>query len=97
MVMPQNPSTMNPFEPGTREMVDLYGLIFDGLIRFDDTLKPIPGLAESWTVDESGLVWTFKLKSDVTFHDGSKMTSQDVVSSLNILKSYYSDSQKDSI
>ena len=97
MVMPQNPSTLNPFEPGSREMSDLHGLIFDGLIRFDDTLKPIPGLAESWSVDETGLVWTFKLKSDVTFHDGTKMTSQDVISSLDILKKYSSDNKKESI
>jgi oligopeptide transport system substrate-binding protein len=44
--------------------------IFEGLVRFDLTdLSVKPGLAESWTVDPTGTVYTFKLRDDVSFHD----------------------------
>lgn len=37
-----------------------------------------PGLAESWSVDDSGLVWTFRLRPDVSFHDGEPLTAEAV-------------------
>jgi peptide/nickel transport system substrate-binding protein len=40
-------------------------------------LKPV--LAESWTPNSAGDVWTFKIRQGVTFHDGSPMTADDVV------------------
>jgi peptide/nickel transport system substrate-binding protein len=40
-------------------------------------------LAESWTTSNDRLVWTFKLRSGVRFHDGSLMTAQDAAASLN--------------
>ncbi len=39
----------------------------------------IPGLAESWDVSEDGTVWTFNLREDVLFHDGSGLDANDVV------------------
>jgi len=41
-----------------------------------------PKLAESWSSNDEGTVWTFKLREDVTFHDGTKMTSADVKASM---------------
>lgn len=38
-----------------------------------------PGLAESWEVSEDGTVWTFHLREGVTFHDGSALDANDVV------------------
>ncbi|RBY84120.1 ABC transporter substrate-binding protein [Blastococcus sp. TF02A-30] len=42
-----------------------------------------PSLAESWETSEDGLTWTFALRDDVTFHDGSEFDSADVVYSYN--------------
>jgi peptide/nickel transport system substrate-binding protein len=41
------------------------------------TLKPV--LAENWTPNPAGDVWTFRIRQGVTFHDGSPLTADDVV------------------
>jgi len=55
----------------------------EGLFAFDENYAPQPMLALSWDLDESGTVATFYLRRGVLFHDGSEMTSEDVVASLN--------------
>lgn len=42
-----------------------------------------PDLAESWTVSDDGLVWTFKIREGVTFHDGTPCTTEDIAWSFN--------------
>lgn len=56
--------------------------IFDGLVNQDEKQQIEPALATSWeTVDDT--TWEFTLREDVTFHDGSAFTAEDVVASLN--------------
>ncbi|PLW79208.1 ABC transporter substrate-binding protein [Cohaesibacter celericrescens] len=47
-----------------------------------ETGAPLPGLAESWTSSADAAVWTFKIRKDVPFHNGSTMTVADVVATL---------------
>ncbi len=61
------------------------GNIYDGLLRFDENLKPMPSLATEWTVSKDQLVYTFKLKRNVRWHDGKPFTSADVVYSVDVL------------
>src|SRR5262245_56108731 len=56
--------------------------IYEGLYSLDSNNRPIPMLAESHTVSKDGLVYTFKLRQGVKFHNGKEMTSEDVVASL---------------
>jgi peptide/nickel transport system substrate-binding protein len=42
-----------------------------------------PLLAESWSPNKDGSVWTFKIRKNVKFHDGTPMTAKDVVASIN--------------
>jgi peptide/nickel transport system substrate-binding protein len=53
--------------------------VYDGLTRYKDgTLEVEPSLAESWEVSEDGKTYTFKLRSGVTFHDGSPFNAEAV-------------------
>lgn len=61
----------------------LMELVYEPLLRVDDELEIIPALAESWEFSDDGLTLTFTLRQAVKFHDGSDMTSEDVVASLN--------------
>lgn len=57
--------------------------LYDGLYRWQDNPPVIePWLADSYTVSDDGLTWTFNLKKGVKFHDGSEVTAHDVVYSM---------------
>jgi peptide/nickel transport system substrate-binding protein len=57
---------------------------FDTLVQFADASSDVePGLAERWTVGRDGLVWTFRLRAGVTFHDGTPLTARHIVDSLD--------------
>ncbi|MHA7133371.1 ABC transporter substrate-binding protein [Oerskovia turbata] len=57
--------------------------VFEGLTSVDVDGAVIPTLAKDWEVSEDGLVYTFHLQPDVTFHDGSPLSAQDVVWSIS--------------
>lgn len=48
------------------------------LIRLDRDFKPVPDLAQSWTISDDGLTYTFNLREQVKWHDGKPFTSADV-------------------
>jgi peptide/nickel transport system substrate-binding protein len=76
--LPWDAITLNPIveQDGVSYLVNLW--IFDALIRLDEELRPVPELAESWTTSEDGLTWTLDLRTDVTWHDGTPFTAEDV-------------------
>ena len=49
--------------------------------------QPLPALAKSWTISPDGLVYTFALQTNATWHDGEPFTADDVVFSTT--KMYY--------
>ncbi len=57
--------------------------IFTGLVQLDDNLVVKGVLAQSYSVGSDGVTWTFKLKPNLKFSDGSPLTSADVVYSIN--------------
>lgn len=61
----------------------LFSALFAGLTRLDpQTLEVVPDLASSWTrEDTAGTVWTFQLRPDLHWSDGSPLTVDDVVAS----------------
>lgn len=62
--------------------------LYDAIYQYDEALIPVPGLAEDFaTISEDGLTWTVKLRSGITFHDGTPLTSADVVQTYQIAQS----------
>lgn len=59
------------------------GNIYESLLRFDEKLVPKPSLAKSWTLSEDAKTYTFKLQSNVKWHDGNPFSADDVVFSLD--------------
>ena len=54
--------------------------LYDGLVRYaDGSLEVEPSLATDWTINEDGTVYTFTLRDDVTFHDGTDFNAEAVV------------------
>ncbi len=53
-------------------------LLYDGLVALDDSLTPVPALAERWE-NPSPTEWIFYLRDDARFHDGETITAEDVV------------------
>ena len=58
---------------------DLTSLVYSGLMRATPDGTYVPDLAQSYVVSENGTVYTFKLRPEAVFHDGTPVTSADVV------------------
>ena len=56
-------------------------LMFESLMTRDEKMQPVLSLADSMTESQNGLVYTFKLRQGVPFHNGKIMTSDDVMAS----------------
>ena len=54
---------------------------YQTLVAYDETGEIVGELAESWTVSDDGLTYTFTLRDGVKFSDGSDLTSEDVKAS----------------
>ena len=80
------PVSVSPL--GARSQVDrdLVALVFEGLTKLDSDGRPIPALATSWTSDDTGATWTFRLQPDATWQDGQPVTADDVVFTIDTLR-----------
>ncbi|MGE0698511.1 MAG: ABC transporter substrate-binding protein, partial [Hyphomicrobiaceae bacterium] len=75
--------TLDPFWT-TQTIAGIHGMmVYDTLFASDDSLKPQPQMVDTWTVSDDRKVYTFTLREGLKFHDGSPVTSKDVVASMN--------------
>src|SRR5579863_4305619 len=80
LATPSDPKTFNDIVSTDAYSGAITALIFEGLTTADPfTLKVIPNLAKSWTVSPDGLQWTFHLRRDVQWFDGTAFSADDVV------------------
>jgi peptide/nickel transport system substrate-binding protein len=73
------PATLDPARINDVYSRSVAQQIFDGLVRFDQTLTIAPALAEFWRASRDGLSWTFTLRRSVRFHHGREVSADDVV------------------
>ncbi|MBP2456923.1 peptide/nickel transport system substrate-binding protein [Clavibacter michiganensis] len=58
------------------------GALYNRLVKLDDEGETIPDLAEEWSASADGITWTFRLRRDVRFHDGTRFTAADAIASI---------------
>lgn len=79
-----NPSGLDPHIHISNELGIPFYSVYDTLIyRHPQTMDFVPGLAERWEMAPDGLSWTFTLRRDVTFHDGTLFNAQAVAANLD--------------
>lgn len=77
-----DPQTMDPHSQNESMTNMMNGQVYERLVMRDRRLNIVPSLATSW--EQTGpLTWRFKLRPNVKFHDGSPLTADDVVFSIN--------------
>ena len=76
-----DPRSLDPALSTDVQTGETITLLFDNLTRFDIDANLEPGLAERWDLDSAGVVYTFHLRPDVTFHDGRRVVAADVKAS----------------
>ncbi|KIR03254.1 Dipeptide-binding ABC transporter, periplasmic substrate-binding component [Lachnospiraceae bacterium TWA4] len=84
--IPQDLDSLDPHmaeAAGTREV--LFN-VFEGLVKPDSTGDYVPAVASTFDVSDDGKVYTFTLRDGVKFHDGSDVTADDVIYSINRVK-----------
>jgi len=73
------PATLDPTLMDTLPEANIGGDMFMGLTTEDAASKAIPGMAESWSTSDDGLVWTFKLRAGLKWSDGEPLKASDFV------------------
>ncbi|WKZ35520.1 MAG: peptide ABC transporter substrate-binding protein [Anaerolineales bacterium] len=66
---------------------DINRLLFSGLIKFDSHGLPQPDLVDSWAASADGMVYNFSLRPNAVWHDGEPVTSDDVIYTIELIKS----------
>ncbi|MFD1019839.1 ABC transporter substrate-binding protein [Thalassobacillus hwangdonensis] len=74
----QEIDSLSPFVAYTIAATEIFSLVYDPLVAFDNDVEPVARLAEKWEVSDDNKTWTFTLRDDVTWHDGEPFTSEDV-------------------
>ena len=78
-----DPPTLDPHLVTDTTSAGLVVEMFSGLVSIDSNLETIPDLAESWDVSENGTLYTFTLRENIKFSDGSPVTANDFLYSFN--------------
>lgn len=70
-----DPRTIDPVLNNALDGANVIVNIFDGLVRYSSNDTPEPACAESWTVSDDGMVWTFHLRDGLKWSDGKPITA----------------------
>jgi peptide/nickel transport system substrate-binding protein len=84
------PTTLDPITSNDMIALRITELLFNGLVGIDNKQQIVPELAQSWEASPDGLVYTFHLRQDVTWHarpgeEPRPFTADDVVFTYNIM------------
>lgn len=79
------PDTLNPATTGARSVGPLIATMFDTLVWLTPASKVTPGLATKWQTSPDGKKYTFTLRQNVKFHDGTPFDAAAVVANFDYI------------
>lgn len=77
-----DPPNLDPHVDSGAAAAAVKMVVYDSLMTYKSDGSIAADLAEEWTMSDDGLTYTFELKNNVTFHDGTPLTADDVVFSI---------------
>jgi oligopeptide transport system substrate-binding protein len=78
-----DPETLDQHKTSTVAESHILRDLYEGLLAYDAAANVVPGVAESWTISDDGLTYTFKLRPDAKWSNGDPVTAADFVYSFN--------------
>jgi peptide/nickel transport system substrate-binding protein len=87
--------SLDPAQENDADSTYVYSQVHDSVARLDQEFNLKPALAESWDATPDGLTYTYRFRKGVKFHDGSALTADDVVFTIDrILTNTYPEGRK---
>jgi peptide/nickel transport system substrate-binding protein len=80
----QDLQVLNPFNSIVVADFEVFTLNYDLLVNFGPDIEPAPGFADTWTVSDDGLTWTFHIRDGMKWSDGEPATSADALYSYQL-------------
>ncbi len=80
-----DPETLNSQKTSTVVESDILLDLYEGLVTYDAKAQIVPGVAESWSANDDGTVYTFKLRPNAKWSNGDPVKAQDFVFSFRRL------------
>lgn len=74
-----DPTTLDHSKTSTVAESNLMMDLYEGLVTYDARAAVVPGVAESWTISDDGLTYTFKLRADAKWSNGDQVKASDFV------------------
>lgn len=85
-----DPDDLSPALARTTTGADVLNPVFDTLVQYDVVTQEIlPKIAESWTVSDDGLIYTFKLRANVAFHTTDQFTPSRTLTAKDVVFSFH--------
>ena len=82
-VVPQaEPQVFDPHQSQANVTSVHAAMVYDTLFSWDADMVPRPQMVETWTKSDDGLLYTFTLRPGLMFHDGTPVTTRDVIATL---------------
>jgi len=73
-----NNKPLDPIHAFRIDEAQILSLMFSGLVKYDRLFNIVPDIAKEWSISQDGLSYTFKLRQNIIFHNGQKLTASDV-------------------
>lgn len=86
--MPANAESLDPLLANNKDLINLLSLVYEPLLKQDNTGNLTSVLAETWSTSDDGVTWTIQLRRDVKWHNSNEtLNANDVIYTYNVLKS----------